>query len=292
LLLAICFKEKREIDFVDVLRVDYTAPQAAEDFSRSLRETGFGVLYNHPINQSLIDEVYREWKDFFSSENKYQYLFNRETQDGYFPPSVSERAIGFAEKDLKEFFQYYTWGRFPKELSDATQRLQRQLSALAQGLLAWIEGQLPEDLRSQLSMPLQEMISSSEQTQLRILHYPPLMGDPNGAVRAAAHGDINLLTVLVGATTNGLQVQDSEGLWHDVPCDRDSIAVNIGDMLEMATRGYFKSTQHRVINPPNAENTSRLSMPLFLHPRPEVFLTNTCRAGDFLRQRLLAIGVL
>jgi len=97
------------------------------------------------------------------------------------------------------------------------------------------------------------------------------------------------LTVLVGATTNGQQVQDADGLWHDVPCDRDSIAVNIGDMLEMATQGHFKSTLHRVINP---ENTSRLSIPLFLHPRPEVFLTNTCRAGDFLRQRLLAIGVL
>lgn len=278
---------------VDVLRVDYKAPDAAEVFARSLRETGFGVLYNHPINQLLIDEVYEEWKDFFASENKFNYLFNRETQDGYFPPSVSERAVGFAKKDLKEFFQYYTWGRFPSELSDATKKLQRQLAGLAQQLLIWIESQLPAEIRSELSMPLSEMISSSEQTQLRILHYPPLEGqEPRGAVRAAAHGDINLLTVLVGATTNGLQVQDAEGLWHDVPCDRDSIAVNIGDMLEMATQGHFKSTLHRVINPENAENTSRLSMPLFLHPRPEVFLTNTCRAGDFLRQRLLAIGVL
>jgi len=277
---------------VEVLRVDYKAPDAAAQFAYSLRETGFGVLYHHPIDQLLIDEVYEEWKDFFASEKKYHYLFNRETQDGYFPPSVSEKAVGFEKKDLKEFFQYYTWGKFPAEMSDATKKLQRQLSALAQTLLAWIEDYLPGEIQTTLSMPLKEMISSSEQTQLRILHYPPLEGEPSGAVRAAAHGDINLLTVLVGATTNGLQVQDAEGVWHDVPSDRDSIAVNIGDMLEMATHGYYKSTLHRVINPVGAENTSRLSMPLFLHPRPEVFLTETCRAGDFLRQRLLAIGVL
>lgn len=277
---------------VEVLRVDFQAPDAPAQFARSLRETGFGVIYHHPIDQQLIDRVYAEWEGFFASEKKYDYLFRRETQDGYFPPSVSEKAVGFEKKDLKEFFQYYTWGQFPAELSDATKQLQRQLSSLAHTLLGWIQKEMPPEIQAQLSMPLSEMIAHSEQTQLRILHYPPLEGDPQGAVRAAAHGDINLLTVLVGATTNGLQVQDIAGTWHDVPCDRDSIAVNIGDMLEMATRGYYKSTLHRVINPEGAENTSRLSMPLFLHPRPEVFLTDTCRAGDFLRQRLLAIGVL
>ncbi len=277
---------------MDVLRVDYQAPEASARFAHSLRETGFGVLYHHPIDQALIDVVYREWEAFFASEQKFQYLFQRETQDGYFPASVSERAVGFAQKDLKEFFQYYPWGQFPAGMSDATHRLQLQLSELAQTLLAWVEWHLPEEIRSQLSMPLKDMITDSQQTQLRILHYPPLTGHPHGAVRAAAHGDINLLTVLVGATTHGLQVQDAGGLWHDVPCDRDSIAVNIGDMLEMATRGYYRSTLHRVINPQGAENTARLSMPLFLHPRPDVLLSENCRAGDFLRQRLQAIGVL
>jgi isopenicillin N synthase-like dioxygenase len=279
---------------MNVLKVDYQSPEAAAQFSQSLQDTGFGVLYNHPIDQKLIDEVYAEWKAYFASDDKLRDMFNRETQDGYFPQSVSETAIGFSAKDLKEFFQVYAWGKFPDSLSQRSHELYRQLNTLANTLLQWVEAHLPADIAAELSMPLSKMIEDSQQTMLRVLHYPPLPENtPGGAVRAAAHGDINLLTVLVGATSNGLQVQDAEGKWHEVPCDRNSIAVNIGDMLQMCTRGYYRSTQHRVVNPEGPEgNVSRLSMPLFLHARPDVRLSERYTAEVFLKERLQAIGVL
>lgn len=279
---------------MNVLKVDFQSADASALFARSLRETGFGVLYNHPIDQTLIDEVYAEWETFFASEDKYRYRFNRDTQDGYFPQSVSETAVGFNIKDLKEFYQIYTWGMFPGELSDRSHQLYKQLSQLANTLLQWIEDHLPAEIASQLSMPLSGMIEDSAQTMLRILHYPPMPADaPEEAVRAAAHGDINLLTVLVGATTSGLQVQDAAGNWYNVPCDRNSIAVNIGDMLQMCTKSHYRSTTHRVINPAGAQNNvSRLSMPFFLHPNPDVKLSERYTAEDFLKERLNAIGVL
>jgi len=277
---------------VDVLKVDFQAADAPERFTRSLRETGFAVLTHHPVDQTLIDEVYTEWKAFFQADYKQNYYFDREAQDGYFPQSVSEKAIGFQKKDLKEFFQVYPWGRFPKELSPRTLHLFTQLSELAGRLLAWIEASLPQEIAQQLSMPLQQMIQDSPQIMLRILHYPPLTAsEPDGAVRAAAHGDINLLTVLVGATSNGLQVQDTAGNWHDVPCERESIAINIGDMLQLATQGYYRSTTHRVVNPNGSDHSARLSMPLFLHPRPDVRLSEHYTAETFLEERLTAIGV-
>lgn len=279
---------------MNVLKVDFQSPEASAQFSRSLQDTGFGVLYNHPIDQQLIDDVYAEWKAFFNSDEKLKYRFNRETQDGYFPQSVSETAIGFTAKDIKEFYQVYAWGMFPEHLSQRTHELYRQLNALAATLLQWVEDHLPADIVDSLSMPLSRMIENSQQTMLRVLHYPPLPESTGGdAVRAAAHGDINLLTVLVGATTNGLQVQDSQGNYHEVPCDRNSIAVNIGDMLQMCTRGYYRSTIHRVVNPNGPEgNVSRLSMPLFLHPAPNVRLSERYTAEEFLKERLHAIGVL
>ncbi|PKL74656.1 MAG: 2OG-Fe(II) oxygenase [Candidatus Melainabacteria bacterium HGW-Melainabacteria-1] len=280
---------------MNVLKVDYQSPGAAALFTRSLQETGFGVLYGHPIDQQLIDEVYEEWKGFFASaELKARYLFNRESQDGYFPQSVSETAIGFSAKDLKEFYQIYPWGKFPAELSQRSLTLYSQLSDLAHTLLQWVEDHLPEQIAAQLACPLSDMITGSEQTMLRILHYPPMPNSETGdAVRAAAHGDINLLTVLIGATTTGLQVQDATGTWHNVPCDRDCIAVNIGDMLQLATQGFYRSTIHRVVNPSGpAGKLARLSMPLFLHPRPDVKLSEHYTAESFLKERLHAIGVL
>ncbi len=278
---------------MNVLKVDYTAENASAEFTRSLRETGFGVLSNHPIDQKLIDEVYTDWKKFFADDAlKEKYMRDPEKQDGYFPPSISELAVGAKHKDLKEFYHIYPDGRFPEELSKKSLEMYRQLSELAQTLLKWIEAHLPTEIAEQLSMPLGKMIEDSPQTLLRIIHYPPMGEDvPAGAVRAAAHGDINLLTALVGATTSGLQVKDADGNWHDVPCDRESIAVNIGDMLQKCTDGYYKSTIHRVVNPEANDRSARLSMPLFLHPRPEVVLKPGLTADEYLNERLSAIGV-
>ena len=96
--------------------VDYNAPDAAAKFVESLRNTGFGVLKNHPIPQSLVESIYKNWQDFFNSEQKHDFLYSKETQDGYFPPSVSEVAKGFTVKDIKEYFHVYPKGRVPAQL--------------------------------------------------------------------------------------------------------------------------------------------------------------------------------
>lgn len=138
------------------------------------------------------------------------------------------------------------------------------------------------------------MINDSEQTLLRVLHYPPLKGDEEpDAIRAAAHEDINLLTILPAANEPGLQVKSKDGSWLDVPCDFGSLIVNIGDMLQEASAGYFPSTTHRVINPQGSDQSkSRISLPLFLHPRPDVILSDRHTADSYLQERLRELGVI
>ena len=113
-----------------------------------------------------------------------------------------------------------------------------------------------------------------------------------GAIRAAAHGDINLLTILPAANEPGLQVIASDGSWYDVPCDFGNIIINIGDMLQEASGGYYPSTIHRVINPTGERSIkSRISLPLFLHPNPEVVLSERYTAESYLDERLRELGV-
>ena len=137
------------------------------------------------------------------------------------------------------------------------------------------------------------MIKDTPNTLLRVLHYPPLTGEEEpGAVRAAAHEDINLLTILPAANEPGLQVQEQNGNWLDIPADFGHLIVNIGDMLQEASGGYFPSTSHRVINPSgrNAKK-SRISLPLFLHPRDEVILSEKHTQKSYLLERLRELGV-
>jgi isopenicillin N synthase-like dioxygenase len=244
----------------------------------------------------LIKDVFAEWEGFFNSPDKDKYLYNNDTQDGLFPRKVSEVAVGYSVKDIKEFFHFYPWGQYPAELSDKTKQLRKQMVEIAHTLLQWVEDNLSDEIKAKLSEPLTKMIDmpeSSTSTLMRILHYPPLTGsEEDGAVRAAAHGDINLLTVLVAASQAGLQVKDSEGKWHDVPVDPGMLAVNIGDMLEEATNGYYKSTLHQVINPTDeGKHRSRYSIPLFLHARDNVVLSERYTAGQFLHQRLVSLGI-
>jgi isopenicillin N synthase-like dioxygenase len=141
---------------------------------------------------------------------------------------------------------------------------------------------------------------------LRAIHYPPITQEPDKAERAAAHGDINLITLLMGAQGKGLQVLSNNGEWVDAIAEDDEIIVNIGDMLSRHTNNKLKSTIHRVVNPPkDLWNSSRYSIPFFLHPRLEMPLNclETCvdkdnpkgfddtTAGDFLYQRLVDLGL-
>jgi isopenicillin N synthase-like dioxygenase len=268
--------------------VDFTSPTAAKDFAESLHNTGFGVLTNHPLSQQLLNSVYAEWYGFFQSENKHNYAYDPQKYDGYFSPTVSETAKGNTKRDLKEFYHIYPWGRYPAEVSAAARQYYEEGATLAATLLQWVEQYTPAEVKAKYSMPLSQMITGSEQTLLRVLHYPPLQGDEEpGAVRAAAHGDINLLTILPAATAAGLQVVGKDGEWHDVPCDFGMLIVNIGDMLQEASDGYYPSTIHRVLNPTGDEaKKSRVSLPLFLHPRPEVVLSKRHTAGSYLTERL------
>jgi len=274
--------------------VDFAAPDAQEKFVESLRQTGFGVLKNHPIQQSSVASIYANWQEFFNSEEKHSFLYNKDKQDGYFPQSVSEVAKGFKKKDIKEYFHFYPWGQCPEALREELSNYYKNTSALAAQLLNWIEQESPEDISKHYSMPLSDMIDGSDQTLLRVLHYPPLAGDEEvDAIRAAAHEDINLITILPAANEPGLQVKSKDGTWLDVPCDFGNLIVNIGDMLQEASGHHFPSTTHRVINPEGTDVTkSRISLPLFLHPRPDVKLSERHTAGSYLTERLTELGVL
>lgn len=278
---------------MNVRVVDYRAADAAEQFTRSLHETGFGVLVNHPIPQQLVETIYRDWLAFFSSEQKHDFAFSVEKQDGYFSPEISETAKGHTQKDIKEYFHIYPWGRIPAQLKADAMRYYDTANTLAQELLGWVEQYTPADIAQHYSEPLSNMIKGSDKTLLRVLRYPPLTGkEPAGSLRAAAHGDINLLTILPAANEPGLQVQDMHGNWVDVPCDFGMLIINIGDMLCEASRGYYPSTQHRVVNPTGeGASKSRVSLPLFLHPRDEVVLSERYTAGAYLSERLRELGV-
>lgn len=276
-----------------VLVVDYRDADAAADFAHSLRETGFGVLRGHPLPLDLLAEVTREWSGFFATEAKRRYPYDPVVLDGYYAPEIAETAKGASLRDLKEYFQVYPEGRYPEEVSDAALRYFESARGVAAEVLSWIEASLPEAIRESFAMPLADMVAESPRTLLRILRYPPLTGDePDGALRAAAHEDINLLTVLPAAEEPGLEVLDADGQWHEVPCDPGTVVINAGDMLRELTEGYFPSTTHRVMNPAGPARTrERISLPLFFHPRDEVRLSDRHTALSYLEERLRDMGI-
>jgi isopenicillin N synthase-like dioxygenase len=278
---------------MDVLKVNYGSPGAAERFCHSLKTTGFAVITDHPIPMELVNRVYSKWADFFASEEKHRYTFHPETQAGYFP-FRTENAKDSPIKDLKEFFHFYPRSELPESLKEETWDLYTRLVKMGTDLLGWVQSASPADVKNLFSIPLPDMIQNSNDNLLRVIHYPPLKGtEEEGAIRAAAHEDINLITLLCSATAAGLEVQDTAGKWHSVPCDPGSIAINAGDMLQLASGGYYRSTTHRVVNPSGSDaKLPRYSMPLFLHPRPDVMLGQGLTAGAYLKQRLLEIGLL
>ena len=273
-----------------ILTIDYQSQNFGSDFTTSLKNTGFAIIKNHPISSQLINDIYGEWETFFHSEAKHNYLFDPIKQDGYFP-YLSENAKGRKIKDLKEFYHIYNWGRYPSEISDNTNNLISAFKNMASKFLSDIDQYSPNSIKDLYSMPLNEMITSSNQNLLRIIHYPPLKGEENPeAIRAGAHEDINLITLLVAGSEAGLQVLSKEGDWIDVSTSPEYIVVNIGDMLQECSDGYYPSTTHRVINPSN-NNMARYSMPFFVHARDEVKLSEKHTAKSYLEERLKEIGL-
>jgi isopenicillin N synthase-like dioxygenase len=280
-----------------VLTIDYQDKNAPELFAKSLKETGFAVLKNHPISPELLKSVYSEWDGFFNGEYKSKYLNGSASEDdqgGYFPYKT-ETAKGSLKADLKEFYQFYEKCKLPLELTNKTRDFYEQSLDVAQVLLGWLQDNAPANTFKEMDMPLKDVIENSQNTLLRIINYPPLSGQEElGAVRASAHSDINLLTILPASTQPGLQVRDIDGNWHNVECDENTLAINTGDMISKACNSYYPSTIHRVVNPidKDAMKNPRMSMPLFLHARPEVKIKNGLIAGDYLEKRLIEIGII
>lgn len=277
---------------VDVAVVSYGDPDAAARFVASLRDTGFAVLVDHPLPPSLVRTVQDDWQAFFESDEKWSFRPDPGTQAGYFPMEATETAVGASVADIKEYFHWYPTGRSPRGPGRSAAELYDATVAVATELLGWLAAETPDDVLARLAVPLAAMLEGSRRTLLRILRYPPVTGDETpGALRAAPHEDINLLTMLPAANQPGLQVRDTGGAWLDVPGDPGSLVVNTGDMLERATGGHYPSTTHRVLLPDGpGGRVARMSTPLFLHPADDVELAPGSTAFGFLTERLRAIS--
>ncbi|HTZ45771.1 MAG TPA: 2OG-Fe(II) oxygenase family protein [Jatrophihabitans sp.] len=263
--------------------VDWNAPAAAVRFTESLRSTGFAVLRNHPIRPAAVAELYQEWDAFLGSEAKHAYRANG-TQVGFFPHHPADAAAGL---DAKEYFQVGDGGAYPAEVGDGARRLLATGKAMGATLLGWLQQQLPAERVAALSEPLPEMLRGSALCLLRLQRYlPAAEASPVGAIRALAHTDLNLLTILPSPTGPGLQLRHRDGSWYDVPCDPGSAIVNAGEMLTLATGGYFPATEHRVVTAERHQRGSRYSFPIFLHARPEVRLSAEHTAASYLARRI------
>jgi len=288
------------------------------DLGKGFSEIGFIALKGHLLNDSVKESLYDEVKNFFnlSNEIKSKYIISGLASQRGFTPFGKEHAKGRNVGDLKEFWHFGQYvknepeldNKYPKnvivneleEFNSVGQKTYELLEETGRHVLGAIACYLNLDEKY-----FDKHIFNGNSI-LRAIHYPPITQEPDKAERAAAHGDINLITLLMGAQGKGLQVLSNNGEWVDAIAEDDEIIVNIGDMLSRHTNNKLKSTIHRVVNPPkDSWNSSRYSIPFFLHPRLEMPLDclETCvdkdnpkgfddtTAGDFLYQRLVDLGL-
>ena len=288
------------------------------DLGKGFSEIGFIALKGHLLNDSVKESLYDEVKNFFnlSNEIKSKYIISGLASQRGFTPFGKEHAKGRNVGDLKEFWHFGQYvknepeldDKYPKnvivneleEFNSVGQKTYELLEETGRHVLGAIACYLNLDEKY-----FDKHIFNGNSI-LRAIHYPPITQEPDKAERAAAHGDINLITLLMGAQGKGLQVLSNNGEWVDAIAEDDEIIVNIGDMLSRHTNNKLKSTIHRVVNPPkDSWNSSRYSIPFFLHPRLEMPLDclETCvdkdnpkgfddtTAGDFLYQRLVDLGL-
>ena len=308
--MAQAMTSRADIQPVPLSLVDTDLPQAADRLGDSFRRTGFAVIEGHGIPEQLIDAAWDAAKAFFALPDEVKrryYVAGGAGQRGYTPFGI-ETAKGASLSDLKEFWHV---GRdlpaghpfadimAPNLWPDADLP---QFRPALQALFAALEGAGRRVLRAiavHLGQPADFFDSpvADGNSILRLLHYPPVPAEAD-AVRAGAHEDINVITLLLGAEEAGLQLLARNGEWLEVPATAGSLVVNVGDMLQRQTGGQLPSTTHRVVNPaPERRHVPRYSMPFFLHYRPdwliEPFVANAAMppitANDFLLQRLAEI---
>lgn len=291
---------------------DQTRPQFVAQLRESLSDTGFVRITDHGLSAETLEAAYALAKHVFElpQASKDQYQLKQLGLRGY-TGFGKERAKGQSAADLKEFWHV------GKELASDSPYIARypqnlwptELPEFKPTFLALFTRL--EDIALQLLRAIGEGFGISEtyfpeliedgNSVLRLIHYPAVQGlDTVNQMRAAAHADINLMTLLVGATDSGLQLLDKEGQWQDVETNKNEIVVDTGDMMARITANALPSTVHRVINPDNS-TSARYSMPFFLHPHSDAVLEKlpmfagdsapAITAGDFLDQRLSENGL-
>jgi isopenicillin N synthase-like dioxygenase len=296
-----------------------TKMKFVQQLGTAYETVGFVSVKNHGIPNELIEELYDKVQRFFSlpleKKRKYE-ITGLAGQRGY-TSFGKEHAKGSEAPDLKEFFQFgqvldgnvdVSARDYPKNvnvteiqgfkstLENVYRHFERSGAALLRAIALYLD--LPENY-------FDEYIKKGNSI-LRCIHYPPIANEPKTAIRSEQHEDINLITLLVGASADGLQILNKQGDWIGVTSLPEQIVVNVGDMLQRLTNNKLKSTTHRVINPPRELwHTSRFSIPFFLHPRSEMSLAclkecidenhpkayQDITAGEYLNERLKEIGL-
>ncbi|MFN4085599.1 MAG: isopenicillin N synthase family dioxygenase [Spirosomataceae bacterium] len=301
---------------------DFTSgdPQRKEKFVQELGQAfnniGFIALKNHGLSEELRAQLYQSVETFFQLPTEIKTSYEHPElagQRGYIGKG-KETAKGHSKPDLKEFYHvgqpnplpHMPENIFPSEVPEFKENtlkiyhtFEQTGKTLLQAIALYLE--LPEHY-------FDDKVTQGDSI-LRALHYFPIEDPdslPEGAVRAAAHGDINLITLLMGASAEGLEVLRRDGQWIPVTALPDQIIINVGDMLDRLTNHKLKSTIHRVVNPPREKmKTSRYSIPFFMHPRAEMDLTclpscvdtdhpklyEDMTAGQFLDERLRELGL-
>lgn len=306
------------VDLADFLSGD---PKRKNDFVQQLgkayEEVGFVAVKNHGVADELIGDLYKYVQQFFSlplDQKKRYEIPELAGQRGY-TSFGKEHAKGSDAPDLKEFFQYGQTPRdnykeeeyppnvaireveeFNKTFADAYRAFEKSGTALLQAIALYLG--LDEHYFDQYVY--------NGNSILRAIHYPPITHEPKSAIRAEQHEDINLITLLVGASADGLQILTKQGEWVGVTSLPEQIVVNVGDMLQRFTNNKLMSTTHRVVNPARELwHTSRFSIPFFLHPKSSMSLKclDSCiddthpkvyedaTAGEYLDERLREIGL-
>jgi isopenicillin N synthase-like dioxygenase len=277
---------------MNIQTINFFDKDAPVKFAQSIKDAGFAVVENHLVEQIVLGHAYQAWHEFFISAQKTHYKFSQKKLSGFTPQTRSEIAKGNKIKDVKEFYSFRPAIHCPSQLKLITYGIFHTTSTMATMMLQWLEQNPPDEQLK--NVVLTDMIKDSSRTLLRVVHYPALTGDePKEAVRAAAHEDINFLAVHPAATSGGLQLLHKNGTWITIPQDPNLLVISVGDMLAECSNGLYQATKHRVINPVgDIENTSRLAMCLYLHPRDEIHLSERYTAGSYLVERCREIGLI
>ena len=291
-----------ELSYIDIKDGN---KEALEKLKSALTEYGFFTITDHGLSSDLLAKSYDLSKDFFNlpTNIKKNYAFPQNAGARGYTPFGKETALGEVTPDQKEF-----WHHGPCIDNSYDKRIHTNISVKEMDHfnnnfdeLFIAINTLGMDVLRVIAVILNKEPSFFDSwaikgnSLLRLIHYPPVTDDSNN-LRARAHEDINLITLLVGAEESGLEVKSKKGEWIPIKASSNAIVCNIGDMMQLVTDGMLLSTTHRVINYSNSRSKSRYSMPFFLHPAPNIVLKSIFNdddegvlADEFLNERLKAI---